>query len=332
MEIIQRYLHAIEFWLPKSQKADIIAEISEDLHSQMEERQDQLGRPLNDAEVDALLKQRGNPLLVANRYFPQQSLIGPTLFPLYLFVLKVWASFWLLPAFVVCIVLKRTQHPELSWIHTIGDVRDWIWTAAFWAVGTITLAFVIFERVDARTHFLESWNPRKLPPVRDPNKISRVSSAIELVVYSACLVVFICYASSLNLINGPALRLTLSPVWMNFFWGFLAVGLLTSALSAVNLMQPCWTSTRATLRFVTDAIGGALWCWLMKANIVHELWIAKAHDPAGMDLSHMINTWISWSFPYTVIVIVVILAVDLYRILRVNRRNTRGLKPQVAAA
>ena len=332
MEIIQRYLHAIEFWLPKAQKKDIIAEISEDLHSQMEERQEQLGRPLNDAEVDALLKQRGNPLLVANRYFPQESLIGPTLFPLYQFVLKVWASFWLPPAFVVCIVLKRMQHPAWSWIHMIGDVRDWIWTAAFWAVGTITLAFVIFERVDAKTHFLESWNPRKLPPVRDPNKVSRFSSAIELVANSACLVVFICYASSLNIINGPALRLTLAPVWIYFFWGFLAVQLLTSALSAVNLMQPYWTGARATIRFITDAIGGALWCSLMKANIIQELWIANAHDSRGVDLSHILNNWIQWTFPYTVIVIMVILAVDFYRILRVNRKNTRDLQPQVAAA
>jgi hypothetical protein len=332
MEIIQRYLHAIEFWLPKAQKADIIAEISEDLHSQMEERQGQLSRPLNDAEVDALLKQRGNPLLVANRYLPQQSLIGPAFFPLYVFVLKVWAICWSLPAFLICIIVQRTQHPDLTWWHALGAAGDWVWGAAFWAVSMITLAFVLLERIDSKTHFLENWNPRKLPPARDPNNVSRFSAAIELVANSAWLVAFICYGSSLNIVNGPALRLTLAPVWMYFFWGFLAFGLLASALSAVNLMQPHWTGARATFRLVTDAIGGALWCWLMKANIVHELWIANAHDPAGVDLSHIINTWTQWSFPCTVIVIMVVLAVDLYRILRVNRKNTRGLKPQVAAA
>lgn len=332
MEIIQRYLHAIEFWLPKAQKKDIIAEISEDLHSQMEERQEQLGRLLNDAELDALLKQRGNPLLVANRYLPQQSLIGPTFFQLYVFVLKVWALCWPLPAFFACVVIQRTQHPGLTWWHTLGAAGDWVWGAAFWAVSMITLVFVILERANAKTHFLENWNPRKLPPVRDPNKVSRTSSAIELVVNSAWLVAFICYAHSVNVINGPALRLTLSPVWTYFFWGFLAVGLMVSALSAVNLMHPYWTSVRATLRFVTDAMGGALWCWLMKANIIHELWIAKAHDPQGVDLSHMINTWTQWTFPYCVTVVLVILAVDLYRIVRVNRRNSPGLTPLVAAA
>jgi hypothetical protein len=332
MEITQRYLHAIEFWLPKEQKKDIIAEISEDLHSQIEERQEQLGRSLNDAEVDTLLKQRGNPLLVANRYLPQRSLIGPIFYPLYVFVLKVWAICWPLPAVVVFIVIQRTQHPELSWWHTISAAWAWIWTAAFWAASMITLTFVTLERVDAKTCFLKNWNPRKLPPVRDPNKVSRLSSAIELIVNSAWVVLFARYASSLNIIDGPSFRLTLSPIWMYFFWGFLAVGLLTSALSAVNLMQPSWTGIRATLRLGTDAVGGALWCWFMKANIIHELWIAKAHDPRGVDLTHMINTWTQWAFPYTIGVILVILGVDLYRIFRISKKNDHGLKPQAATA
>ena len=39
MELIERYLQAVQFWLPKEQKADIIAELSEDLHAQIEERE-----------------------------------------------------------------------------------------------------------------------------------------------------------------------------------------------------------------------------------------------------------------------------------------------------
>ena len=35
MELLQRYLKAIEFWLPAGEKQDILAEISEDIHSQI---------------------------------------------------------------------------------------------------------------------------------------------------------------------------------------------------------------------------------------------------------------------------------------------------------
>jgi len=93
MDLINRYLQAVKFWLPKNQKQDIIAELAEDLRSQIEDREAELGRKLNESEVADLLKQRGRPVLVANRFLPQDSLIGPVLFPIYLFVLILLGLF-----------------------------------------------------------------------------------------------------------------------------------------------------------------------------------------------------------------------------------------------
>jgi hypothetical protein len=33
MQLLERYLQAVKFWLPKEQKEDIIAELSEDIRS-----------------------------------------------------------------------------------------------------------------------------------------------------------------------------------------------------------------------------------------------------------------------------------------------------------
>jgi len=38
MELLNRYLQAVGFWLPRKQKQDILAELSEDLRSQIEEQ------------------------------------------------------------------------------------------------------------------------------------------------------------------------------------------------------------------------------------------------------------------------------------------------------
>ena len=38
MEIVDRYLQAVSFWLPEEQRADITAELREDIHSEIEER------------------------------------------------------------------------------------------------------------------------------------------------------------------------------------------------------------------------------------------------------------------------------------------------------
>jgi hypothetical protein len=325
METLQRYLHAIEFWLPKAQRKDIIAELSEDLHSQIEEQQDQFGHKMSDAELDALLKQRGNPLLVANRYLPQQSLIGPVLFPLYKFVLKIWALCWLTPAAVLVVLVKHTQHPELPWTSTMSLTIGWLWTAVFVAIGTITLAFVVLERVEAKTHFLENWNPRKLPPVRDPNKISRASSAIEAVFNSAAAVLLVCYTSSLAIWDSSGVRIHLTSVWLYFVWGLAFLSLLNTALSTANFVRPYWSTVRSIIRFAIDTAGTILVCWLLKAHVVRSFWASGLSEAKALDTANTINIWLERSFPYAVVAGLVILGIDLYRVLRVTRDRSPHL-------
>jgi len=55
MELLDRYLQAVRFWLPPAQQNDIIAELGDDLRSQVEDRESSLGRPLNEDELVALL-------------------------------------------------------------------------------------------------------------------------------------------------------------------------------------------------------------------------------------------------------------------------------------
>ena len=68
MELVDRYLKSVRSCLPAAQRDDIISELSENLREQIEDREGELGRPLNESEVEALLKQHGHPLVVASRY------------------------------------------------------------------------------------------------------------------------------------------------------------------------------------------------------------------------------------------------------------------------
>ena len=45
MELIDRYLQAVRFWMPKGHE-DVIAELAEDLHSQVDAKEEEVGRPL----------------------------------------------------------------------------------------------------------------------------------------------------------------------------------------------------------------------------------------------------------------------------------------------
>ena len=91
MDLLRSYVKAVRRYLPRGQRDDIIAELSEDLRSQIEEREAELDRPLRDEEQMALFQAYGDPMIVARRYRQKGmslslgwELIGPELFPMYL--------------------------------------------------------------------------------------------------------------------------------------------------------------------------------------------------------------------------------------------------------
>ena len=107
MELIERYLQAVKFALPQPQRDDIIKELRDNILSQVEEKEAELGHPLGEDEQAELLKKLGSPMQLASRYRKQQPMIGATMFPIYWKVLK--ASLGL--AFLV---LVAAQHRHRS--------------------------------------------------------------------------------------------------------------------------------------------------------------------------------------------------------------------------
>jgi hypothetical protein len=332
--MIERYLHAIEFWLPEDQRQDIIAEISEDLNSQIEDQQSALGRELTGSELEALLKRRGRPVLVANSYRPQQSLIGPIWFPAYVFVLKIVGLCYVLPWLAVFVIVHRVEHPELHWGTILLAAWGTLWTVAFFAAGVVTLIFALLQWTETRTHFLENWNPRQLPPVRDPYKIPLSTPIAELAANVAFLFWWIAYARPPFLFlfwwvgyarppflfAGPTFKLSFTPVWVYFFWGFLTIALFKIALAAVNLRHRYWSGLRAICRLLLDLAGGTLFCWLLKAHLVATLSIANLDPARTLDIKNAIHVVMDRCFPIAVIISVIVIVIDLARIVRVNRK------------
>src|SRR5436305_8857801 len=137
-ELVDRYLQAVRFWLPKAQKQEeLLAELGEDLRSQIEDKETELGVPIQETDVSEILKRCGAPMLVASRLGPKRHLIGPTLFPIYAFVLKM-VLFWILvPVFLVVVGAVNLANTGGDWgvaiAHTLGN----LWSGLFLAAGVI---------------------------------------------------------------------------------------------------------------------------------------------------------------------------------------------------
>jgi hypothetical protein len=324
MQLLERYLQAVKFWLPKDQKEDIIAELSEDIRSQIDEKETELGRKLNEVELESILKQRGRPILVANRYLPQEQLIGPVLFPIYRLVLKIVMLCYLVPWTVTWIALLifnsgyAAKFAGHSWVEILGSLWAQLWGTAFLAAGTVTLVFAILERVQRQSHFLEEWNPRKLPPVNNPNLISRFNSIVELAANMIFCLWWTANMSTGVVLNQVNLRIALAPaLWRYFFWGFLLIAFVNIGLAVANLARPYWTARRAAIRLVSDMAGSVFFCWLLKANILAELSGASIPPEKAIQVTALLNLWMGRVFPIAVIFGLVIAVVNILRIVRV---------------
>ncbi|MDZ4374048.1 MAG: hypothetical protein U1C74_21850, partial [Phenylobacterium sp.] len=89
MDMIDRYLNAVAAQLPQDERADIVAELRDLILSRFEAKEEELGRALGEDEQEAILREIGHPLVVAARYRKgPDSLVGPELFPSWLFGVK----------------------------------------------------------------------------------------------------------------------------------------------------------------------------------------------------------------------------------------------------
>jgi hypothetical protein len=266
--------------------------------------------------------------LVANQYRPQQSLIGPVWFPAYLFVLKIVGLCYVLPWSVVFVIVHRIQHPGLHWSTTFLAAWGSIWTVTFVAAGVVTLIFTVLQHSESQTHFLENWNPRQLPPARNPYKIPLSTSITELAVGVAFLFWWIACAGSPFVFDSSTFKLSLAPVRVYFFWGYLGIALFNILLAAVNLQHRNWTGLRATCRLMLDLAAGILFCWLMKTDLVATLYIGNLDPARTLAIKNAIHLWMDRCFPVAVIISATVVMIDVMRIVRVNRKDrfalTRG--------
>ena len=316
MELLDRYLHAIEFWLAKRQRQDIIAELSEDLRSQIEEKEAEFGRKLQNEEVEAILKRCGSPLAVALRYQPQQYLIGPTLFPIYRFVLALLVAGCVVPQFLVWLgfLIADPAHRGYPHMENLGL------TVVFFAFFT-TLGFAILERNGAMQERLNSWNPRKLPAVRNPNRIPRGNSLFEIAVVVAFNVWFARIFWPQPAIDLFGTQITVASVWKIIFWSYLFLSTCNLAISGVNLFRPYWTRLRATFRLLSTAFGYGVFCWLCKAQVVSQIAAPGLAPARAAALASLINARMASMFSYAIAVGVLTLAFDVRRVVRVKTES-----------
>ncbi|MCB9008749.1 MAG: hypothetical protein H6656_15505 [Ardenticatenaceae bacterium] len=173
-EMIDRYVNEVGQHLPRKTRADIEMELRSLLLDTLEEQSDGEPTPKITAE---LLREFGHPEAIAAQYRPEESLIGPKLFPHYkvgvVITVSIIGAFHLLGLGFALWQSGGADFVDkaLSFIVSFGR-------SAIINAGIVTLVFALIERtvgdsLELPDHKAKGWNPFDLPPVKDPDRINR---------------------------------------------------------------------------------------------------------------------------------------------------------------
>ena len=314
MKQIDRYLRAIKFFLPKPQQNDILAEISEDIHSQIDDLEAERGRKLNDAEIAAVLKKRGSPNLVAGAYLPQKYLIGPAWYPLYRWILTLVILLVQVPLFVTVIgpmnVLNSTAIlPAL--FQTLGEFLQ----AALVAFAWITGIFALMERPDLFTF-------------RRGKRDEPRTSITDLVNALSWIPLWIYLVRWIPRFNFGGVHLVLAPIWQTLFWPVLALAIAAAALRVFSFVSTTHAKFHRLARLAVDGFALlAIGLLFTTSNWVH---VAAPNLTAATEQAA--SRWGNLTaavFLMTVVVMIALATIRDWRGLPKNIQNRGKLPPDL---
>ena len=270
MELIERYLQAVRKHLPWKRQDDILAELRANMESQLEDKEVELGRRLTEKELEEWLRTLGQPMFVASRYLPQQYLIGPTLYPMYLYVLRI-ALLWAGAIYTVVsvVVLPLTSPGQASVMDALLRAPGILINVAAW----ITLIFAALEFATLRHPGLcppiasasSTWSPNSLPPLEKGDSGSAFRSfaraVAEIVFGFLALVWLLLIPKHPFLLLGPGVAylyagpFQLADIWWIFYWWIVALNVLQLVWRIADLMRGTWHHPAAIQQIVFKAFG-----------------------------------------------------------------------------
>lgn len=293
MDVIERYLEAVAAQLSTEDREDIIAELRDLILSRVEAKEEALGRALTGEEKEAILHEIGHPLVVAARYRKgPDSLIGPELFPYWLFGAK--AGLIVIAGLQALVLLLRVFGDPADFGQAIAQGFHGFFTGALTLLGALTLAGAIMEHYGLKPAWLTKWRIGDLPAygLADPARwgaavsgaaqvrTGRASKAKEKRDWAGRLesreasealwsliagTVFVLWwigvlhvpgLSQFGLRSGEV-AVTAAPIWSALFAPILAWAVAGTAVDALGLIQPHAARLRAFLKIPVSM--GGLW-------------------------------------------------------------------------
>jgi hypothetical protein len=242
MELVDRYIQAVQRYLPKENRADIGRELSSHLLDQLESQQDALDRRLTDDEVAATLQSWGHPRQVAMKYVPPTPLVSSELMPVYKQTLiYVLGLIFLLQCLGSSVAFLQADYFRI--LQFLLQLLFGFFDTAATAFMVVTLVFYAYSASGADHRWLLSnqWRVQDLPPVsRSWQQMSTTDLLTDLAT-SAFLLLILWPSVWMSAETLASTRVAFNPAlqqWVPVLTALLVTAVLTNLYWA---FRPYWT-------------------------------------------------------------------------------------------
>ncbi|HCS39580.1 MAG TPA: hypothetical protein DIW44_08345 [Anaerolineaceae bacterium] len=275
MELIERYLNEVGKYLPRKNRADILAEIKSHLEDTLDERTG--GNP-SEEDAIALLKETGSPQKMAASYAPNgQYLIGPELYPLWRMVTGI----------VIAAVLgaQILAGGIAVWVDNdasnVAEMLAGMVNSIPMAVGWVVIVFMILQARGVNPKLDDDWNPREMPAIENTEEVKRGDTIVGIVFGSLFLAVLTIMPDKIGIYNFQGSEFFANPVILQYLpLIILSLG-VNIGLDIYLLWRGSWNIATRAVQMGANIFSMVVLTILFKG---HSAWLA-AHDSPGFLIS-----------------------------------------------
>ncbi len=315
MDLVDRYVAAVRRHLPANKQDDIVNELTDDILSQINDKEGEIGRPLDIGEQEELLKHYGHPYVLAMRYRPQQYLIGPALFPFYFPAMKIAMAMAFAVQLIAAFSIGFSQQAPERILPHIMRFPGVALQVAFW----VTVTFAVADYFQTKLNIFDKWSPRTLPKVTRPaSSPKRVSLVIEVVANILFIAWWVAIPAYPFLMLGPAASfLTLSPSWARLFYVAMLPAIGSTILIVGALARPGWMWMARLRPLVVGVLGLVVVSVALNAG---DLVAPAQQTPELARLVQGINQVTTLVLVVIALITMAQVLVEVYRLVRAESR------------
>ena len=241
MKMINNYLDNFENYLSVPNSKEIREELESSILEQIEEREEQLLRSINEQEVAALLLKIGHPMKVAAGFLPNQQLVSAEYFPAYKKVLTI--ALWIYGIITVLKMLSfNTSLLDASLVIAPIIIFWAIVETSIWVFAWVTLVFYLLQKYSINIDFLYAWSPKQLSSSGRKLPLSRVETAFEILFLGLFLAWWnsLFSAESIFVQADIVKNIVMSERMFSLLWPVNILCVLGIAIALYNLFKAGW--------------------------------------------------------------------------------------------